>query len=428
MATSRANLVTTVSADITPFAASMRRAGVVAETTGSKISRAMRGAALAYGTMAAAAGVATLSAAVIFGSKAFIEGLKRAADLGGEISDLSGRTGIAAGELALLSRAFEDNGVSADKIGTVINKLQKFIVEFGEGSTTAEAAFSDLGVSFNEIDRLAPEKQFALIQKRISEISSPAKRAALAMKIFGKSGGELLTLFSDRGAMINANIFLGTAAEILNRRANDFAEMSGILARAGEKFDGLFVGSLDILVDDIIPILRDWEKMDFAKIGQAIGPDILAAAKGLADIFDKIERTNRLIFYTVAMTSDIIKEIVTFQVGKNIVDFVKDKIAGRETGLDFYKKMLGSAFSGNSLAGLQRSAFLQSSAPALSTTSPGSISGGIASPAFTAGIERMNGGGSSGMRTDTLMAAAQRAANMHLSRIETTIGQALTVN
>ena len=269
----KADLKTTISADMTGFSATMRRAGGLAATTGAKIGKSLGGATRAMGQLTLSAGKATLAiaAAGTAAAGAFGAGLKGAADLGGKLSDLSARTGIAAGDLAKLGRAFEDNGVSADKIGGVINKLQKTITDFGNGSKTATKPFETLGIKFEDIAKLNPAAQFELIQSKVAAIQSPAERAAVAMQLFGKSGGELLTLFADGQAFANAGAFLGTQAEILNRSSGVFDSISDKMARIPAKLQGFFVGFLEPIAGSVDEALTKFDNFDFAALGLRIG-------------------------------------------------------------------------------------------------------------------------------------------------------------
>ena len=270
----KADLKTTISADMTGFSATMRRAGGLAATTGAKIGKSLGGATKAMGGLALSAGrvAASLAAAGTAAAGAgFIAGIKNAADLGGKLADLSARTGIAAGDLAKLGRAFEDNGVSADKIGGVINKLQKTITDFGNGSKTATKPFETLGIKFEDIVKLDPAAQFELIQSKIAAIQSPAERAAVAMQLFGKSGGELLTLFADGQAFANAGAFLGTQAEILNRSSGVFDSISDKMARIPAKLQGFFVGFLEPIAGSVDEALTKFDNFDFAALGLRIG-------------------------------------------------------------------------------------------------------------------------------------------------------------
>ena len=266
----RADLKTVISADMTGFSATMRRAGALAKTTGGAIGRSIGSATKAMGNLALSAGKAGLALGAVgaaVGGGAFVRGIKNAADLGGELSDLSARTGILAGDLAIMGRAFEDNGVSADKIGGIINKLQRSISDFGAGSETASKPFERLGISFEEISKLDPAAQFQLIQSKIAALKSPTDRAATAMEIFGRSGGELLTLFADGQAFSGASKFLGTQAEILNRSSGVFDSISDKLARIPAKLQGFFVGFLEPIAGDIDGILNRFDQIDFAAIG-----------------------------------------------------------------------------------------------------------------------------------------------------------------
>jgi hypothetical protein len=91
------------------------------------------------------------------------------------------------------------------------------------------------------------------------------------MQIFGKSGGELLTLFADGQAFANAGAFLGTQAEILDRSAGLFDLISDKMARIPEKLQGFFVGFLEPIAGDVDAVLTKFDNFDFAALGLRIG-------------------------------------------------------------------------------------------------------------------------------------------------------------
>lgn len=280
MAGARANIRAEISADTTKFQGAMRRAQTVAQATGAKIGRSMKKAGASMGRLASQglrAGAAIGGIAVAIGGAAMAKGLKMAADLGGRLSDVAAQTGIAAGEVALLERAFADNGIAASKVGPTINKMQKAI---GDATTKGGAmadTFAGLGLDLGKLGAMSPEDQFAAIQKAVSGISDPTQRAAAAMQIFGKSGGELLTLFADQGALGNAAKSLGTQADILNRRAGTFDSISDILGRVGSKMQGFFVGMLDRIADPVLVLLERFDGLDLAAIGQRAGDALKVA-------------------------------------------------------------------------------------------------------------------------------------------------------
>lgn len=266
----RADLKTVISADMTGFSATMRKAGMLAKTTGAGIGRSIGSATKAMGGLAVQAGKAGIALGAVgaaVGGAMFVRGLKNAADLGGGLADLSARTGILAGDLAVMQRAFEDNGVSADKIGGVINKLQKAIGDAANGSDKLVEAFDGIGISIEDLTSLTPAKQFQAVQSAIAKIEDPTRRAHVAMQLFGKSGGELLTLFADTGAFSGAAKFLGTQAIILNRSSGIFDSISDKLARIPAKLQGFFVGFLEPIAGKVDAILTKFDNYDFAALG-----------------------------------------------------------------------------------------------------------------------------------------------------------------
>ncbi len=277
MSTARADLKSTISADTTQFAAGMRRAGMIARNTGSAIGKGIAGATGSIAKLGAAAlkssaAIAAIGGAIVVGS--FAAGIKGASDFAGALSDASAQTGIAAGRMAVLQKAFTDNGLAAENAAPVISKMQKFIRDLGEGTPAAVKAFDTLGITLAELQSLSPDKQLELIGKRIMAIQDPALRAGVAMDIFGRSGAKLITLFGDAGAMANAEGFLGTAAEILNRRAGDFDAISDKLAGIPAKLQTFFVGFLEPISGTLNSILDSFNAYDFAALGLRLGESL----------------------------------------------------------------------------------------------------------------------------------------------------------
>jgi len=291
MAENRANLKTVISADSTQFNSAMGRAVLRSQRAGMGIAKGVGRATVGIAKMGATAAVAAGSIGLIGGAlagAAMLKGLKSAADLGGKVSDLAAQTGIAAGNITVMQRALEDNGVAGDKVGSIINKLQKAIYEAQDGTGAASKAFADLGISISDLMRMTPDKQFEAIQRSIAKIQDPTKRAAMAMQIFGKSGGELLTLFADTGAFDNAAKFVGTQADILNRSAGIFDSISDKLARVPDKLRGFFVGFLEPMAGAVNGILDKFESYDFTKSGLKMGESFMRAVEMLRGAIDSL--------------------------------------------------------------------------------------------------------------------------------------------
>lgn len=223
------------------------------------------------------AGIAAGLAAAAAAATGLAVGVKGALDLGGALSELSSRTGVAAGTLRVLQEAFQRSGLSADSVGQYVNKLQRAIVEAGTGTGPAAKAFQSLGLSVESLRGMSAAEQFQTIGQAIGALPDPAARAAAAMQIFGRSGGELLALFSNSGAMAEAARAVGNQADILTRNADMFDKASDILNGIGTKLQGFFVGVADTLVPALMPLLEAADGIDLSGLGQDLGNAIAFA-------------------------------------------------------------------------------------------------------------------------------------------------------
>jgi hypothetical protein len=214
---------------------------------------------------------ATVTAKLALDSSGFTAGLTKA------LSDLSSRTGVAAGQLRVLQEAFKQNGLSAEQVGPVVNKLQRALVEAGSKGGEVARTFDTLGLNLNDLRGMSAADQFQAIGQAINALPDPAARAAAAMQLFGRSGGELLTLFSNSGALTQAAATVGSQADLLTKNANMFDQASDILGSVGTKLEGFFVGVADQIVPAIMPLLEAANGIDLASIGQDLGQGIAFA-------------------------------------------------------------------------------------------------------------------------------------------------------
>ena len=64
-------------------------------------------------------------AAAYLSARAVVSGAREIITLGGDLDHLSSQTGIAVSSLMTLQQAFEDNGISGQKVGKSINDMQR---------------------------------------------------------------------------------------------------------------------------------------------------------------------------------------------------------------------------------------------------------------------------------------------------------------
>lgn len=201
-------------------------------------------------------------------------GVKKALDLGGELSDLNAITGISVGKLMVLQQAFEDTGVGAHNLSRSMSMMQRNLANIGT-STEGTQAIEFLGLSLEELEEMDPAAQFETIGKAIGSLDDPAKQSAASMYIFGRSGAQLKTLFADPAAFETARRSLGGLPAIMEQNAFLFDAVSDAMGRVKQRGNQLFAG----IAKGVAPVLKEVtdsiDDMDFSQIGLKIG-DALA--------------------------------------------------------------------------------------------------------------------------------------------------------
>ena len=215
--------------------------------------------------------------AAVVGVKSAMESFKNALDMGGRLDDLTKSTGATAGELAILERAFQLAGSSADMVGPAMGRLNKFMAEAGTGAKAQQDTLNALGLTYQELASKTPLEQMRILAERIGSIGSPALRTASAMDIFGKSGGALVPLFKEFNTEVSkAEGQLGSLPALLDENAQGLADMGDVVDALSSKFDEFVVGLIAGTrgARDFSTALAD---IDSAGFGQNIGQSLRVA-------------------------------------------------------------------------------------------------------------------------------------------------------
>jgi hypothetical protein len=239
-------------------------------------SMAKAGAALGAGFAAVHVGISAI--------RGTLDNFQAALDMGGELNDLSTRTGETAGNLMVLRRAFDNAGSSAEKVGPTINKLQKAIVEAAQGNGAAVAAFERLGLNLEELKYAAPIDQMKAVGEALNNVTNPSERAALAMQVFGKSGGELLpVLLSMRDELANASGELGAFPGVMDRSAAAFDALGDKIGVMKGKLTEFAAGLLEGALPALNQFVSAGASLDAANFGSEIGKRLAEAFSLITD-------------------------------------------------------------------------------------------------------------------------------------------------
>jgi len=162
----------------------------------AKASRALK----SWGQTVARAGMAITAAGSAM-LVPFIGSIKVFQAYGDVLDKMAKRTGLSVAAISKLSFAMEQGGGSAEQLEKGIAGMARFMLTLEQKSKTAEFMVGKLGLTFKDLDGLAPEDQFRLIAAAIGRIEDPTLQAGIALAIFGRAGRQMLPMLNDIEAL-----------------------------------------------------------------------------------------------------------------------------------------------------------------------------------------------------------------------------------
>ena len=134
---------------------------------------------------------ATITASIAGAAYAFASFSKEGIGLADALSDSAQGLGVSSSALLLFREAAVQAGAD---VSALENAMAKFNIKLGDaklGSDEAIKAFSQIGVSIQQLQALSPEAAFQLVANALGRVQDSSIRASYAMDIFGKSGAPI---------------------------------------------------------------------------------------------------------------------------------------------------------------------------------------------------------------------------------------------
>lgn len=213
----------------------------------------------AKGAKQLAKGVAVVTVATVAASTALFKLVKATADVGDQAAKDAKKLGLTAESVQELG--FAANLTGAD-FGKVKIGLQAFARGLNDATTKgtgpAFEAFEQLGISMDDpilktkdLDKILP-----FLSDKFQALPDDANKTALAMKLFSKSGAEMIPLLNEGSA--------GLAAMRSEARALGLV-MSNEQAAASEQFNddlerlkSTLLGVRNTVATELMPTINDW--------------------------------------------------------------------------------------------------------------------------------------------------------------------------
>jgi len=199
------------------------------KSLGSKLSGALK-----TGLKTAATGMATIAGSAVVAGKKIYDSAQQTADYGDEVDKMSQKLGLSAKSYQEWDYVLGLAGVEITNMSTGMKTMTNQIDAAKKGNEDAIDRFKQLGISIGDLNNLSREDIFSKIITGFQNMEDSTSRAALANKIFGKSGQELTPLF-------NSTV---EGTEALKNKAN---ELGFVMSDSGVKSSAAFKDSLDTL-------------------------------------------------------------------------------------------------------------------------------------------------------------------------------------
>ncbi|MBW6399979.1 phage tail tape measure protein [Roseomonas sp. HJA6] len=218
-----------------PLAVISARLRAIAGMSGmERIRAAALGVQRSFGALAgSAARLAVVGGGIGVGLGAgLVAAMNAAVDAGGALSDLSERLGMSAEDIQAYGFAFEQAGVNSEQFAGAMEKLNRGLGDAAAGRNQALAGlFARLGISLRGANGQVRSAADVLPQlaQAMQRNENAAVRTRIAMTVFGRAGGPLITA-------------LAAGAAGLREQTDRWRELDG-------QITGQSVGALDEVGD-----------------------------------------------------------------------------------------------------------------------------------------------------------------------------------
>lgn len=316
-----------------------------------RLERDVRGLRGGLSTLTAISGAqlfGQIASGAVSAARSFLSMASASMDAIGNQRDLAARLGVTYGELSGLTLAGEQVGVSMETIGAAVTRAEVAFTKAASGSSTAISAFKRIGLSVEQLNGLSTADRFKAIAQAISELPTPAERSAAAVGLFGRAGAQLLPLFEQGAAGIQAATVEANALGLtLNSvQADNVDAMGDSFTKAQAAVRGVVDQVVAYLAPAVTRVTEAFTQLVSGiggqNIGAAIGEAILGAARYLAQVAD----------FFIANTSPIFEYLsevgaqwsAVWEVGARVGAFLAGVARTFEAGFRSFAAIITGAF------------------------------------------------------------------------------------
>jgi len=250
------------------------------ETTAKGVTGAMRGLTGASAGLSGALG-ALAPLLSVAGLASLVKGTLDAAD---NMNDLAQSTGVSVEALSRFNKAAAVSGTNLEGVSKGLVKLNKAMVDAATGGKESAATFQALGVNVKNADGSLKSADRVMLEvaNRFKAMPDGAVKTALALRLFGKSGAELVPLLNMGGDAIDKMSTKMTTA--FAKKADEYADklavLGGKVRALGMDLTIALLPALDQITDMLTVVVSGFNSLPDPLKAAAVGAATLALAWG----------------------------------------------------------------------------------------------------------------------------------------------------
>jgi hypothetical protein len=250
------SMVVTLEANIAKFLSDMKKSGKETEDAMKRVEGAIETGKRA---------LELLGVGVTVG--AFAELIKGSIDAADELRDMSQKTGVAVETLNGLGFAAGQAGGDLESVAAAAGKVNKSVAEAAGGNKDMAEAYDKLGIKVRDANGnlKTADVIMAEVADKFKDWADGPEKSAIALRIFGKAGADMIPLLNDGGDAMRENIAY----------AKQYSGVTEDLANASDNFNDT-MGKLSVqqkgfynsITSAVLPVL------------QTVADEMLGAAEG----------------------------------------------------------------------------------------------------------------------------------------------------
>jgi len=186
-------------------------------------------------------------------------------DAADNLGKLSQKVGVTVESLSELQYAGKLADVSTEQLGDGLRKLSVNLQAGATGSKEFVEAFRLVGISAAELNTLKPDVALARIADAFAGLEDGAAKTALAVRLFGRSGSDLIPLLNSGAAGLRAAgdearrfglVVSGEAAQAAEQFNDNITRLSQSASSFGIAMGNVVVPSLGKFSDELLEGVR----------------------------------------------------------------------------------------------------------------------------------------------------------------------------